>query len=28
MLHEGLMLFGFENFYTLILEAFSRKLAG
>lgn len=28
MLHEGLILFGFENFYTLILEAFARKLAG
>jgi len=28
MLHEGLVIFGFENFYTLILEAFARKLAG
>lgn len=26
MLHEGMLLFGFENFYTLILEAFARKL--
>jgi len=27
MLHEGMLLFGFENFYTLILEAFARKLS-
>lgn len=27
MLHEGMILFGFENFYTLILEAFARKLS-
>lgn len=27
MLHEGMILLGFENFYTLILEAFSRKIA-
>lgn len=27
MLHEGILLFGFENFYTLILEAFARKLS-
>lgn len=27
MLHEGMILLGFENFYTLILEAFARKLA-
>jgi hypothetical protein len=26
MLHEGLILSGFENFYILILEAFARKL--
>ncbi|MBU1106937.1 MAG: hypothetical protein KKB51_09745 [Candidatus Riflebacteria bacterium] len=26
MLHEGLIMFGFESFYRLILEAFSRKL--
>ncbi len=26
MLYDGLVLFGFENFYTLILEAFSKKL--
>jgi hypothetical protein len=27
MLHEGMLLFGFENFYSLILEAFARKLS-
>ena len=27
MLHEGMLLFGFENFYTLILEAFATKLS-
>lgn len=27
MLHAGLILFGFENFYSLILEAFARKLS-
>ncbi|HNX77062.1 MAG TPA: helix-turn-helix domain-containing protein [Candidatus Rifleibacterium sp.] len=27
MLREGMLLFGFENFYTLILEAFARKLS-
>lgn len=26
MLHEGLIMFGFESFYRLILEAFARKL--
>lgn len=26
MLYDGLVLFGFENFYTLILEAFAKKL--
>lgn len=27
MLYEGMLLFGFENFYTLILEAFARRLS-
>ena len=27
MLHEGMLLFGFENFYNLILEAFARRLS-
>ena len=27
MLHNGIILFGFENFYTTILEAFARKLS-
>ncbi len=27
MLHEGIVLFGFENFYRLVLEAFARKLS-
>ncbi len=27
MLNEGIVLFGFENFYRLVLEAFARKLA-
>jgi hypothetical protein len=26
MLYEGLILFGFENFYRLVLEAFAQKL--
>ncbi len=26
MLHEGLIMFGFESFYRLILEAFARRL--
>lgn len=27
MLNEGIVLFGFENFYRLVLEAFARKLS-
>lgn len=27
MLHHGITLFGFENFYSIVLEAFARKLA-
>ncbi len=27
MLRDGMLLFGFENFYSLILEAFARKLS-
>lgn len=27
MLYEGLILFGFENFYRLVLEAFAQKLS-
>jgi hypothetical protein len=27
MLNDGLVLFGYENFYRLVLEAFARKLS-
>ncbi|GAB4273165.1 MAG: hypothetical protein Kow0029_12590 [Candidatus Rifleibacteriota bacterium] len=28
MLNDGIILFGFENFYQIVLEAFARKLSG